>query len=1132
MLEMRPRGWGAQDRVMGYLHPLGLLKGQEVKVLYGKVIIREKGNGLDLEIKDGKTMEDVVQKELLVLLEGGSGYLLQRKLNGKVGIIAEVMVSRCNNRHRRRIMKEAEEAFQLELNRLNQAGGSYSDEASFRTAQSVKDPAAPKVAASKMVKGREEDGKKAAEGLREATSGVPEPPKETVTGEREHQGEPGDSADPGYHAAEGSKASSLGELLASEMQMVEQNQENPLYDFCERGGSTEMVMKKFMKRYLVGGSRKRQSGGRHGRWTGTWRSIGKLWEKDIGSAGGITERNDGKSGKVVGHVVVYVDDMMVCGPDSVVQGCLDRIAKEWSCSQPEWVCLEKWIKFCGFELRWGEPVPFSKPEVPEGLSYERCVGGRGVDGALPFAHAMNRIELYAYAPGGGRSHQGVMACYGGSLVQWLSVRQAFTTLSTAEAELVGYLEAMTMGQSVAVVLGILENGAWDDLLVDVAQQQDLVYSDLVQHGERLYEGEVQDVDAPLGEEHEKKQLLAEDREGAGVHCDDDRKRAQAGQDSSIGGGGDFVVYGDNSSAITIIGSADGPWRTRHLRLRAEVLREKVKGGRWAVRHLPGTRLVADHLTKAMTAKAQWPKFYELAGMVKVDVEKVEASSTEWRSTENVNKLKLAGLGLIMGKVASWTPENCQEKEAKTLCLAALGVGVAYVATLITRGHCGAELLKRVENLSVEEEPEDFWDVQTGEAMVVLTLEQRRQTSVVYEDVNMGRRLINDQWTEDNFRFGPVYKRCELRKFVFCHLGNNHRGYSTEEREDHWEVEFREDGLVVATRVHEVERIRSYQPERRDLPAGLFLEDFEDRRESFINPVDHREEVRRGVWTQIVEDNWRRDVWLREGWVGSSRFWVRPRRRIVVLQSGRPLTDQERQDEMDEDGAGESGTSGPSASSATAASSGSTIRAASATAGGDQKRPRNTKRTWRPSGVESGAIIGGLTKGAIVLMVFFGMINGAGAQGQDMLEEDSLLVWMMIATALMAIGFWELLRRYFKNMAEQSWRRHYFLERREEVERGAHSAYAAGYVASWRCLGTWQRLWPGKSRRRIIVKCDAKGECSGEGDTILEISKHKGKTYFQIACEHPDFVRWAVRTARSQEVDSRLAHFVEWATGSR
>ena len=118
----------------------------------------------------------------------------------------------------------------------------------------------------------------------------------------------------------------------------------------------------------------------------------------------------------------------------------------------------------------------------------------------------------------------------------------------------------------------------------------------------------------------------------------------------------------------------------------------------------------------------------------------------------------------------------------------------------------------------------------------------------------------------------------------------------DEREDHWEVEL---GFVVATRVHEEKRMRSYQPERRDLPAGLFLKDFLDRRESFINPVNNREEAQRGQCRFFF---WR-DVWLREGWVGSSRFWVRPRRRIVVLQSGRPLTDQERQNEMDEDGAG-------------------------------------------------------------------------------------------------------------------------------------------------------------------------------------------------------------------------------------
>ncbi|CAJ1377839.1 unnamed protein product, partial [Effrenium voratum] len=129
-----------------------------VKVLYGKVIIRERPGP---EIKDGKMMEDVAQKELLALLEGGRGYLLRQMLIGKVGIIAGVRVGRRSSRHRfkggqmaagrpvevlwdrlnglksqqavdveglrRRIMKEAEEAFQLKLNRPSQAGGSHTD---------------------------------------------------------------------------------------------------------------------------------------------------------------------------------------------------------------------------------------------------------------------------------------------------------------------------------------------------------------------------------------------------------------------------------------------------------------------------------------------------------------------------------------------------------------------------------------------------------------------------------------------------------------------------------------------------------------------------------------------------------------------------------------------------------------------------------------------------------------------------------------------------------------------------------------------------------------------------------------------------------------------------------------------
>ena len=250
-----------------------------------------------------------------------------------------------------------------------------------------------------------------------------------------------------------------------------------------------------------------------------WSIMGK---KDGSGNGPVAET---ERWQVHGHLVVYVDDMMVCGPDTVVQGCLDRIASEWSCSPPEWVGRQDWTKFCGFELRWDDgglllgqpsyigelvhrhgvqqsrPVPFSKPEVPESpevnavdikeaqglvgellwlsvrtradislqvswMAQHSTTGGEGCDGDdwVPARHTVTRADV-SYAFGGGRSHQGVMAYYGGALVQWLSVRQAFTTLSTAEAELVGYLEAMTMGQSVAVVLGVLEGGAWDDLII-------------------------------------------------------------------------------------------------------------------------------------------------------------------------------------------------------------------------------------------------------------------------------------------------------------------------------------------------------------------------------------------------------------------------------------------------------------------------------------------------------------------------------------------------------------------------------------------------------------------------------------------------------------------------------------------
>ena len=85
--------------------------------------------------------------------------------------------------------------------------------------------------------------------------------------------------------------------------------------------------------------------------------------------------------------------------------------------------------------------------------------GYGPDGSLPFARSMRRLELHAdvsFAPQGGRSVQGVVAMYGGAPVQWESSRQTCVAMSTAEAELYSYTEAMVMAESLEVVVTILE----------------------------------------------------------------------------------------------------------------------------------------------------------------------------------------------------------------------------------------------------------------------------------------------------------------------------------------------------------------------------------------------------------------------------------------------------------------------------------------------------------------------------------------------------------------------------------------------------------------------------------------------------------------------------------------------------
>ena len=65
------------------------------------------------------------------------------------------------------------------------------------------------------------------------------------------------------------------------------------------------------------------------------------------------------------------------------------------------------------------------------------------------------------------------------------------------------------------------------------------------------------------------------------------------------------LYGDSKAGISVVASDCGPWRTRHLRIRAHKIREAVQDidTPWTIRHLSGALLIADGFTKVLTHQA-------------------------------------------------------------------------------------------------------------------------------------------------------------------------------------------------------------------------------------------------------------------------------------------------------------------------------------------------------------------------------------------------------------------------------------------------------------------------------------------------------------------------------------------------
>ena len=334
---------------------------------------------------------------------------------------------------------------------------------------------------------------------------------------------------------------------------------------------------------------------------------------------------DATNRSTVGYICIYVDDLMVTGPAAVVKGALDAIQKTWEVSEPEWVDANHWMRFCGFELQnlQGGGIALSQlsyvqellnkhdvsgfeshpcgkiPEIDdEKYGVETLKTAQGLVGELQWLQGRTRPDL----------------CYTISIMSRLIHRNPRLVISMAHH----VLRYLNRTKDMALWYTPCRKDDWGEnnvLHLPRSMERLEVYCDtsfgLEHEGGRSVQGTfVEWGGSPIQWSSSRQPFVASSTGEAELIGYSEGHQ----QGLSIGAilqtmevSPTYVLYGDCKSALSLATTETGPWRTRHLRLRAHRLREALRTSAtdpqqepaWSARHLGGNDLVADGLTKPL-----------------------------------------------------------------------------------------------------------------------------------------------------------------------------------------------------------------------------------------------------------------------------------------------------------------------------------------------------------------------------------------------------------------------------------------------------------------------------------------------------------------------------------------------------
>ncbi|CAE7222517.1 TY1B-PL [Symbiodinium sp. KB8] len=321
----------------------------------------------------------------------------------------------------------------------------------------------------------------------------------------------------------------------------------------------------------------------------------------------------------VACMLVYVDDLLAFGPSGVLTKIFGQITSRWKCGPVEWIPEDPSkppLKFFGFELRWDgkdlllgqqdfirdvasrypEAIPSCIPAPPGPLDVEDSEERRPED-ISACQTALGEVLWVA-----GRTRPDVIFAVS-RLAQTMSRDPA--TVRKRVMQLIGYLAhtqdlclryraayscqgdpGATATPNAEGVIEAMTDSAFAPVC-ERSQESTLVYTQGSLTG--WITGR-QPFTAASTAESELLSLMSGFSFG--------RAQTYVLQEF-IGNEPRLIVLNDNMASISIVNGDSNGWRSRHLRIRAHVLREQAKEGHVVVGHIEGVKNIADAGTKAL-----------------------------------------------------------------------------------------------------------------------------------------------------------------------------------------------------------------------------------------------------------------------------------------------------------------------------------------------------------------------------------------------------------------------------------------------------------------------------------------------------------------------------------------------------